>query len=55
MLVLRVADEQRKELVVPTVNRCSSPREEEEISKFFLSVDFIGHQEMLVVRVIDEH
>ena len=30
-------------------------KEEEEISKNFLSVDFIGHREMLVVWVVDEH
>ena len=28
---------------------------EEEISEIFLSVDFIGHREMLVVWVVDEH
>ena len=30
-------------------------KEEEEISEIFLSVDFISHQEMLVVQVADEH
>ena len=28
---------------------------EEEIFEIFLSVDFIGHWEMLVGRVVDEH
>ena len=28
---------------------------EEEIFEIFLSVDLIGHREMLVVRVTDEH